>query len=46
MCSEEERRYYDDLLTLKIDIKRCCTIILEYIQTGKRSMIREGSPGK
>ncbi|CAI6370074.1 unnamed protein product [Macrosiphum euphorbiae] len=32
VCDEEERTFYDDLETIKIDIQHCCSDLLTFLQ--------------
>lgn len=37
VCNEEEKDAYDDLETMKIDVKPCCLSALKYLKTGTHS---------
>ena len=39
VCDEEERIFYDDLETIKIDIQHCCIDLLRFLQNETKSNI-------
>jgi len=32
ICAEEERKFYNELETLNIDVKSCCVDVLKYLK--------------
>jgi len=45
-CNEEERLYYDNLGTLKIDVKICCSELLKYLTDKEKYTFNSPSLGK
>jgi len=39
VCDDDEREFYDDLETLKIDIQPCCIDVLNYLKSETKSNI-------
>jgi len=45
VCDEDERAFYDDLETLKIDIQPCCIDVLSYLKNETKSNIVDDEIG-
>jgi len=39
VCDEEEKQFYDDLETIKIDIQHCCIDLLKFLRNETKSNI-------
>lgn len=41
VCDDDERTFYDDLETLKIEIEPCCIDVLRYLKNETKSSIMD-----